>query len=139
LTDDDILDFVPLAYWKDRFWKLVTKTDDCWFFGMGRLSRPSFFGGVLAHRWMWIYILNNPIPEGMHIHHECKTPLCVRPDHLRLLTPKQYVQRHVEMRKEQRPTLISRGFDNVPDVLYAIYRPVWNQITEKGGVWPAAG
>lgn len=40
---------------------------------------------VGAHRLSW-EMENGPIPNGMAILHCCDTPLCVRPDHLRLGT-----------------------------------------------------
>lgn len=38
-----------------------------------------------AHRvsWEWAY---GPIPDGLTVDHLCMNTLCVRPDHLRLLT-----------------------------------------------------
>jgi hypothetical protein len=40
---------------------------------------------VLAHHAAWVGV-HGPVPQGMTLDHECKHPLCVNPDHLRLLT-----------------------------------------------------
>lgn len=42
---------------------------------------------------------HGPIPPGMHLHHRCVeegygTPLCVNPDHLEPLTPREHYRRH---------------------------------------------
>lgn len=42
-----------------------------------------------AYRWayeQWV----GPIPGGYEVHHVCETPLCVNPDHLQALTPRQH-------------------------------------------------
>jgi hypothetical protein len=40
---------------------------------------------VYAHRWAWENV-RGAIPEGTEVLHECDTPLCVRPTHLRIGT-----------------------------------------------------
>jgi len=32
--------------------------------------------------------------EGMHVHHDCRNPLCVNPDHLQVLTPEDHIALH---------------------------------------------
>ena len=66
---------------------------DCWLWrgtkdrdGYGRMKvrgRPR-----LAHRVVYERTYG-PIPEGIQIDHRCRVRDCVRPDHLRLATPKQ--------------------------------------------------
>ena len=34
------------------------------------------------------------IPDGYHVHHECHNRLCVNPEHLRAVTPKQHGELH---------------------------------------------
>ncbi len=55
--------------------------------GYGRLSRGrAGEGQAMAHRAMWEHEVG-PIPNGMELHHECLTPACVNPAHLRPVTP----------------------------------------------------
>lgn len=76
----------------DRFWAKVDKSGDCWVWtaSKGRGGYGHFaINGVprQAHRVAW-EMLNGPIPPGMHVHHKCFTPACVRIDHLEILTPR---------------------------------------------------
>lgn len=76
----------------ERFWPKVRKTDSCWLWtayadrdGYGRITRcPGEMTGY-AHRLSW-ELVNGPIPEGMFVLHNCDTPSCVNPAHLRLGT-----------------------------------------------------
>jgi hypothetical protein len=79
----------------DRFWPKVEKTETCWEWKGFRSNYgyPRFYPGdgkrmgtVLAHRWIFAHV-NGPIPNDMHVDHICRNRACVRPDHLRLLTP----------------------------------------------------
>lgn len=80
---------------EDRFWEKVDKTDKCWLWnayttddGYGGFSFNGWTQG--AHRYS--FMLHNEmtsLPEDKYVDHRCHTPACVRPDHLRLATPKQ--------------------------------------------------
>jgi antitoxin component HigA of HigAB toxin-antitoxin module len=79
-----------------RFWGKVQRTDSCWFWlgsrqsnGYGRVMVN--YARIPAHRQAWVYT-NGTIPMGMWILHKCDTPLCVRPEHLFLGTPKDNTQ-----------------------------------------------
>lgn len=69
-----------------RFWSKVDRTDTCWLWtgakdpkGYGRYRlRPSV---VFAHRYAYALVNGEP-PEGLVLDHLCRTPACVRPDHL---------------------------------------------------------
>ena len=50
----------------------------------------------LAHRWAYERAYG-PIPEGHEVHHECFTPLCCEPSHLRALTPEEHAALHKEV------------------------------------------
>jgi hypothetical protein len=85
-----------------RFWARVNKNGPapthrpalgpCWIWipsptanHYGRLS----IDGVMfqAHRYSW-EILRGEIPAGLEIDHLCRTPSCVRPDHMEIVTHK---------------------------------------------------
>ena len=88
----------------ERFWGKVDKTGDCWAWGAvmangyGRFY-PTRERLVLAHRWVWEQEYG-PIPEGTQVDHMCHNESdcpggdtcehrrCVRPNHLRLATPR---------------------------------------------------
>jgi hypothetical protein len=77
----------------ERFWSKVDRTGDCWEWTACKL--PKGYGRfgvgqrvVLAHR-MSYELTHGSIPSGMHVDHTCYNPSCVRPSHLRAVTPKQ--------------------------------------------------
>ena len=70
-----------------HFWVKVDKSGDCWLWtgtqtagGYGRLSFHHL--DFRAHRLSW-EIHYGRSPDGV-VRHGCDTPLCVRPDHLRI-------------------------------------------------------
>jgi hypothetical protein len=76
-----------------RFFMKVDKTDGCWEWTAGKDGRG--YGGFyldgkieLAHRVSY-RLAYGSIPDGKHLDHICWNPGCVRPDHLRPVTPKQ--------------------------------------------------
>jgi hypothetical protein len=80
-----------------RFWKHVDKSGACWLWTGARNSRGyGTFGlsgrphvkNVLAHRFAY-ELLVGPIPDGAVLHHTCGNQLCVNPDHLRAVSPKE--------------------------------------------------
>lgn len=76
-----------------RFWAKVDKTGDCWLWtaaknlqGYGKFYLRGKFLGV--HRVSYT-LTKGAIAEGLVIDHECHTPSCVNPKHLRQVTYKQ--------------------------------------------------
>lgn len=75
------------------FWMQVDKSGDCWIWQGGK--KQGGYGScrwdgatVGAHRVAWV-ICNGPIPDGMHVLHNCPSgdnPSCVNPAHLWLGT-----------------------------------------------------
>lgn len=73
----------------EQFWMRVDKADaeGCWLWtgavvgdGYGRFSHDLY-----AHRYAY-ELLVGPIPDGLHIDHLCRTPLCVNPAHMEPVT-----------------------------------------------------
>ena len=81
---------------EERFWSKVDKTGDCWIWtaactpdGYGKIRHEGKL--VYAHRLSYEW-MHGEIPEGMYTDHRCHQRNCVRPDHLRLVTPGQNQQ-----------------------------------------------
>lgn len=75
-----------------RFDERVTKGPVCWLWRASR--RHTYgqinlhpFGPVYAHRLSYV-LYHGEIPDGMFVCHRCDTPLCVKPEHLFLGTPR---------------------------------------------------
>lgn len=79
------------------FWKKVNTSGECWLWGGLILNNGygQFYVDsrqVLAHRYAYEDRVG-PIPEGLVIDHLCRTPSCVRPDHLEAVTQQENVLR----------------------------------------------
>jgi hypothetical protein len=59
--------------------------------------RPSYLAHRLSHE---MHI--GPIPRGHHVHHRCFDTMCVNPDHLEALTPKEHNRRTRERKTSAR-------------------------------------
>ena len=84
---------VPTA---QRFWAKVRKTDGCWLWvgargsnGYGYIRHDGRDCG--AHRVSY-ELHRGPIPSGLQVRHDCDTPLCVNPAHMRLGTVRDNAQ-----------------------------------------------
>jgi len=84
----------------DRFWSKVDDSGDCWLWtgstvnGYGRIqTRDKKL--TRAHRISWEIHNAEPIPEGLVIDHLCRTPLCVNPAHLEVVTSAENIRRGV--------------------------------------------
>lgn len=78
---------------EDRFWEKVQKGPNHWLWlggktplGYGMIWDHSRQGQVMAHRLSWEISRGTKIPEGMVIDHLCRTPECVNPEHLEVVT-----------------------------------------------------
>jgi hypothetical protein len=79
---------------------LVTKSPDykigeagCWIWQKSTLAGYGIVGGGRAHRKYWERA-NGPIPAGWDVHHLCKVPACVNPEHLEAIDPREHDVRH---------------------------------------------
>jgi len=66
---------------------------ECWIWAKSFVSGYGQLGSdgkiCRAHR-VYFERKYGPIPEGMHLHHICGDPRCVRPEHLKPMTPKEH-------------------------------------------------
>jgi len=91
----------------ERFWPKVRKTAKCWLWtaavnnwGYGRFQvwRDDKWKTIGAHVWAWEQE-NGPVPEGdWEVDHLCNNKRCVRPSHLKLVTPKENKGRWLDER-----------------------------------------
>lgn len=82
------------------FWARVTKGDGCWLWqgppnGSG-YGTVNFRGRILGAHVAALIATGREVPAGMEVDHLCYTPMCVRPDHLDIVTP-------LENKRRQRP------------------------------------
>lgn len=80
----------------ERFFAKVNKTGHCWIWTASptQCYGQFYVNGrqVKAHRWAY-ELLVGPIPDGLSLDHLCRTPKCVRPDHLEPVSHKTNVLR----------------------------------------------
>lgn len=83
---------------QERYDAQTDKTGDCWLW-TGSLSGGRYASfmvngrNVKVHRWAYEQAYG-PIPDGLQIDHICGVTRCVRPDHLRAVTPRENVLAH---------------------------------------------
>lgn len=118
-----------------RFWAKVDKTETCWNWtafkdpnGYGRFTIAAG-DACPAHRFAF-RISTGDIPEGMFIDHICRNKGCVRPEHLRIVTPAQNTE-HQDGHRDSRSG--RRG------VSFHSQTGKWLAKATKGGVTYTAG
>ena len=80
-----------------RFWSRVDTSGDCWLWtGLTPASGYGIF--AIGHKRTGVHrfayeLTNGPIPEGLVLDHLCRTPRCVRPDHLDPVTQAENLRR----------------------------------------------
>lgn len=68
--------------------RYVVDENECWIWTAASAYGYGTFGRTSAHRWSYEKYVGEA-PEGMHVDHKCNVKLCVNPEHLQLLTPKE--------------------------------------------------
>lgn len=93
----------PKPDWRPRFWSKVQKTETCWLWtgvknnhGYGHFSSSSRL--VYAHRVALEESLGRSLDPTLSVDHLCRTPSCVRPDHLELVTQAENSRRGLRAR-----------------------------------------
>lgn len=86
----------------DRLWENVDKTSNpkgCWEWR--GFTAPSGYGHIhwktrphRVHRVSW-ELLRGLIPDGMYMDHLCRNKICVNPEHLEIVTPRENVIRGI--------------------------------------------
>jgi hypothetical protein len=81
----------------DRMADKFTVGDGCWLwtgaktpYGYGKIL--TFRSIRVAHRVLYEALVG-PVPEGMELDHLCRTPACVRPDHLEPVSHRENISR----------------------------------------------
>ena len=119
--NDDTLDLVaplrPLTI-VERFWVKVEtgEPDECWLWqasrdpmGYGRFNAsPGRLPSTLAHRIAYTWTIG-PIPNDLVLDHLCRTPSCVNPYHLDLVTHGENTRRGVAGERNRNKTHCIRG------------------------------
>lgn len=111
---------------EERFWLKVDKCepDECWLWtgatngsmGYGTIQRGARGEGhIRAHRLSW-EIANGPIPEELVVDHLCRTPRCVNPAHMELVTFRENILRGDSMSaRYTRTTECAKGHPRKPE------------------------
>lgn len=81
----------------DNILSKIEKTDTCWIWkgevmdsGYGRMSKA--YGRKRAHRYVYEHMVGK-ISFGLHLDHLCRNRICVNPDHLQPVSPRENILR----------------------------------------------
>lgn len=84
--------------WDEVFAHRITQDDDCWVWthtrnatGYGYLNSVRLGGRWYAHRLSYT-LAKGLIPDGLTVDHTCFRRLCIKPDHLRILTQAENIR-----------------------------------------------
>src|SRR5216683_4964393 len=75
-------------------WTRVTESG-CWEWTRGHFADGygaiRFDGGMRKVHRVAYELFVGPIPDGHHVHHDCKNPPCWNPAHMKALDPRSHV------------------------------------------------
>jgi hypothetical protein len=81
-----------------EFWPKIEKTATCWLWRGAHTGRAKWrYGRIWDPRTKRLRLphhvayemVKGPIPTGMEVDHLCKVTMCVNPDHLEAVTPRE--------------------------------------------------
>lgn len=79
-----------------RVFEKATIGDGCWEWQAcktpGGYGRMMFRGRMTTGHRAAMIVTGHDVPVGMHVDHICKNIVCIRPSHLRVVTPRQNVR-----------------------------------------------
>lgn len=83
---------------EEKFWSKVSPEPNtgCWLWGGDTNGKYASIGvhknkktvRIYAHRLSYEMFIG-PIPDGLEIDHKCRMKMCVNPEHLRAVTPRE--------------------------------------------------
>ena len=78
----------------ERYFKKVRipSDDGCWEW-IGCITGKGYgqFRRIKSHRWSYQWFYNMTIPSNVVADHICRNRICIRPDHIRLVSPRENV------------------------------------------------
>jgi hypothetical protein len=89
---------MPHSAAAERFWAMVEKAEGCWLWtgsdnkGYGQFS---FRGRPIGAHVFAYELVVGPVPAGLVLDHLCRTPRCIRPDHLEPVTNEENLARGI--------------------------------------------
>lgn len=95
---------LPVAPAEERFWAKVDKTEACWNW-TGAIAKCGYGyigvngASIRVHRFAY-ELANGPCSQ--HLDHICHNTVCVRPSHLRPVTPKQNGENRAKANRNSR-------------------------------------
>jgi hypothetical protein len=87
--------------------QIKPQANGCWHF-TGTRNRAGYgtvwtgSDTMLAHRYVYDMLVDDGIPEGLDLHHECGVKICVNPAHLTPLTRSEHSRTHGRQRLAER-------------------------------------
>lgn len=114
---------------EERFWEKVQRGQNHWLWlgsktklGYGTIWDSERQGKSMAHRVSWEIANGQKIPDGLVIDHLCRTPSCVNPEHLEVVTVAVNTERglagEVGGRKNRNKTHCPQGHPYSPENTY---------------------